>query len=53
MASQNPRDLMLPAFKAFSIESDEGEVAWSHDLRLREVRIGPVRRTIRSTRQLA
>ena len=53
MASQNPRDLMLPAFKAFSIESHEGEVTWSPDLRPREVRIGPVKRTIHSTRQLA
>jgi N-acetylglucosamine-6-phosphate deacetylase len=53
MASQNPRDLMLSAFKAFSIESHEGEIAWSPDLRPREVRIGPVRRTIDSTRQLA
>ena len=53
MASRNPRDLMLSALKAFSIGSDAGEVEWSPDLRVREVRVGPVRRTIGSTRQLA
>jgi N-acetylglucosamine-6-phosphate deacetylase len=53
MASQNPRDLMLSSFKAFSVDGDEGEVDWSPDFRPREVRIGPVRRTIPSTRQLA
>jgi N-acetylglucosamine-6-phosphate deacetylase len=53
MASQNPRDLMRPALDAFSVESDPGEVEWSPDLRVREVRVGPVRWTMDSTRQLA
>jgi N-acetylglucosamine-6-phosphate deacetylase len=44
MASQNPRDLMGPALRRFSVEMDLGEVKWSPDLRPLEVRIGSVRR---------
>jgi len=44
MASQNPRDLMGPALRRFSVEMDSGEVEWSPDLRPLEVRIGSVRR---------
>lgn len=45
MASQNPRDLMGPALRRFSVEMDSGEVEWSPNLRPLEVRVGPVRRT--------
>jgi N-acetylglucosamine-6-phosphate deacetylase len=48
MASHNPRDLMRPALRRFSLDGDAGDVEWSPALRPREVRVGPVRRTFES-----
>jgi N-acetylglucosamine-6-phosphate deacetylase len=45
MASRNPSDLMQPSFSAFDVGHDFGEVEWSPDLRVIEVRIGSMKRT--------
>ncbi len=43
MASDNPRQLMAPALKAFGTEAGAGVVAWSSDLRTEDVRVSGLR----------
>ena len=45
LASRNPDDLMRPAFAAFGVDRDSGEVEWSPDLRPVVVRTGTITRT--------
>ena len=40
LASDNPRRLMAPALRAVSARTEAGEVGWSPDLAVRDVRLG-------------
>jgi len=50
MASRNPHELMSKALSAFRVQALPGEVEWGPDLRPKEVRIGPIRRSFAASR---